>query len=494
MPAQAGTRRLAVLVGHNVGSGERPPLRYAEADAAKLASVLTELGDVAPSDLLVLQGRDLATVRGALERVARQVAALRAVPGTRVVLLFYFSGHSDGVALELGTERLPYADLRRWLEATRADVRLAIVDSCRSGALLRFKGGRPGPGFELRLTDELHSTGHALLTSSAEDELALESREVGGSLFTHHLVSGLRGAADSSGDGLVTLAEAYQYAYAHTVSATADVLLGRQHPAYDYRLSGKGELVLTQLPSPGTALELPSDFERALLLRPDRGQVLAELGPGAVPRLAVPPGDYELRAWRAGRQHGGTVRAAAGEVRHVRWEDLAPMPSATPVSGAKGAAVEPAPREPVLRLGIGAGLRKSVAEDMGPLQALRLELSGTDSRGLVASVEVARGARPVGREAAGVLALGYRWGTRRGALEAAVGVEAGAQFLRQSTGAGVGWALAPSLGPTATLSWKVASRLALQLGGRAPLSIVPQDGAGRLRLLPGAELGARVDL
>lgn len=344
--AEAGTRRIAVLVGHNVGSGERPPLRYAEADAVKLAGVLSELGDVPDSDLIVLQGQDLTTVRAALDAAAKKVDSLRVLPDTRVVLLFYFSGHSDGVALELGTERLPYADLRRWLDATRADVRLAIVDSCRSGALLRFKGGRPGPSFELRLTDEVHSTGHALLTSSAEDELALESREVGGSLFTHHLVSGLRGAADASGDGLVTLAEAYQYAYAHTVSATADVLTGAQHPAYDYRLTGKGELILTQLPSPGTALELPNDFERALLLRPGRGQVLAELGPGAVPRLAVPPGDYELRAWRAGKQHQGTLRAPAGQVLKVRWADLQPVAPASSVGGAKGGE-EPAPRTAV---------------------------------------------------------------------------------------------------------------------------------------------------
>ncbi|MCP3168720.1 caspase family protein [Myxococcus qinghaiensis] len=345
-PAEAGTRRIAVLVGHNVGSGERPPLRYAEADAVKLAGVLSELGDVPTSDLMVLQGQDLTTVRAALDAATKKVDSLRGLPDTRVVLLFYFSGHSDGVALELGTERLLYADLRRWLDATHADVRLAIVDSCRSGALLRFKGGRPGPSFELRLTDEVHSTGHALLTSSAEDELALESREVGGSLFTHHLVSGLRGAADASGDGLVTLAEAYQYAYAHTVSATADVLTGAQHPAYDYRLTGKGELILTQLPSPGTALELPNDFERALLLRPGRGQVLAELGPGAVPRLAVPPGDYELRAWRAGKQHQATLRAPAGQVLKVRWEDLQPVAPASSVGGTKGGE-DPAPRTAV---------------------------------------------------------------------------------------------------------------------------------------------------
>ncbi|AGC43973.1 ICE-like protease [Myxococcus stipitatus DSM 14675] len=337
LPAQAGTRRIAVLVGHNVGSGTRPPLRYAEADAAKLAGVLSELGDVAASDLIVLQGKDLATVRRALETAAKKVDSLRGAPDTRVVLLFYFSGHSDGVALELGTERLPYKDLRNWLEATRADVRLAIVDSCRSGALLQFKGGRPGPSFELRLTDEVHSTGHALLTSSAEDELALESREVGGSLFTHHLVSGLRGAADASGDGLVTLGEAYQYAYFHTVSATADVLTGAQHPAYAYRLTGKGELVLTQLPSPGTALELPPDFERALLLRTGRGPVLAELGLGAVPRLAVPPGEYELRAWRGGQQYIGTVNASWGQVLKVGWADLQPVGQKALAGLAKGA-------------------------------------------------------------------------------------------------------------------------------------------------------------
>jgi hypothetical protein len=498
LPARAEIRRLAVLVGHNVGGGERPPLRYAEADASKLASVLTELGDVAAGDVVMLQGRDLGTVRAALEGVARKVAALRAVPDMRVVLLFYFSGHSDGVALELGRERLPYAALREWLESTKADVRLAIVDSCRSGALLRIKGGRPGPTFELRLTDELHSSGHALLTSSAEDELALESREVGGSLFTHHLVSGLRGAADASGDGLVTLAEAYQYAYAHTVSATADVLLGGQHPGYDYRLSGKGELVLTQLPSPGTALELPADFERALLLRPGRGQVMAELGPGAVPRLAVPPGDYELRAWRAGRQHGGTVHAPAGQVKRVRWEDLAPVPAAAPVASSKGdPGLEPplaTPEPSGLRLGVRGGVRQAVAEGMGALQSLRLELSGTSRKGPVLSVELGRGAGPVGREAAGGLTLGYRWALRRGPLEASAGLEGGVQFIRQSSPRGVAWALAPGLGPAATLSWDVAPSLALQLGAHGPGTFLKQDGQLGMRLLPGVDLGVRLGL
>jgi hypothetical protein len=72
---------------------------------------------------------------------------------------------------------------------TRADVRVAIVDGCQSGALVG-KGGARAPGFEIRLIDQLDASGEAMLTSSAADELALESREIRGSFFTHHLVSG----------------------------------------------------------------------------------------------------------------------------------------------------------------------------------------------------------------------------------------------------------------------------------------------------------------
>ena len=70
--------------------------------------------------------------------------------------------------------------------------------------------------------DDLASTGEALLTSSAADENALESKEIRGSFFSHHLVSGLRGAADSSGDGQVTLAEASSKAIENIARAVGD--------------------------------------------------------------------------------------------------------------------------------------------------------------------------------------------------------------------------------------------------------------------------------
>lgn len=120
-----------------------------------------------PDDLFLLQGRDLASLTRALALAGRRVIAHQRDPSNRVVLLFYFSGHSDGVALELGRERLAFAELRHWLPGSGAEVRVALVDSCKSGALLSAKGGRPAPAFQIRLTDQLASAGEAVLTSSA---------------------------------------------------------------------------------------------------------------------------------------------------------------------------------------------------------------------------------------------------------------------------------------------------------------------------------------
>ena len=59
------------------------------------------------------------------------------------------------------------------------------------------------------------------LAATAASEDAQESDELRGSFFTHYLVSGLLGAADEDGDGAVTLAEAYDHAYAATLRATS---------------------------------------------------------------------------------------------------------------------------------------------------------------------------------------------------------------------------------------------------------------------------------
>ncbi|MBI5548677.1 MAG: caspase family protein, partial [Deltaproteobacteria bacterium] len=285
-PASAATRRLAVLVGNNAGSGDRPSLRWAETDAAKLARVLVEVGEVDSEDVALRLGGSVADLEGALAQVKERLAVARRTSDARLLLYFYFSGHSDGESLELGRERYPIARLKARLAEVGADVRLTILDACRSGAAIASKGGSKAPPFEIRMADSLVSTGEVLLASSAADELALESPEVRGSYFTHFFVSGIRGAADSSGDGLITLQEAYRFAYDRTVAASSATLQPPQHPTYDFRLSGQGELVLAALTARTAGLVLPPGFERALVLDLARDQVVAEIPVGASPRVA----------------------------------------------------------------------------------------------------------------------------------------------------------------------------------------------------------------
>jgi len=332
-PSSAETRRVAIVVGNNAGGPTEKPLHYAEEDATKMADVLAQLGDVHAEHLFLLRGRGRGDLKTSIARATELVAGFRANPEDRTVLIFYYSGHSDGDALELGEDRVPYAELRTWLSDTRTDVRVVVVDGCKSGALVQHKGGTRGPPFEIKLSDQLDATGEAMLTSSAADELALESREIRGSFFTHHLVSGLRGAADASGDGRITLSETYQYAVDHTLSATASTGV-RQHPGYDYRLAGKGELVLTEMTQPSATLELPSGFERALIVLVRRDQVLAELTSDATRRIALAPGEYAVRVWKGTQAYAARASVAAGDARKLSWSDLQPVSS--PAVAGKG--------------------------------------------------------------------------------------------------------------------------------------------------------------
>jgi uncharacterized caspase-like protein len=496
-PARAATHRVAVVVGNNIGRGDLPPLRFAEDDAAEVGRVLVELGGVAERDLYLVRGGDRAAVDSALARARARVAALRRLPGSRVVLLFYFSGHSDGIAFELGTDRLPFAELRRWLGATGADVRLAVVDTCKSGALVAVKGGAPAPAFQIRLSDEVASSGEALLTSSAADEIALESREIGGSFFTHHLISGLRGAADTSGDGRVTLGEAYRYAYAHTISTTDATVAGAQHPVYDYRLSGQGELVITQLPIGAGRLVVPPGHDRALVVAPARHQVLAEVTAGALAPLAVPAGDYDVRAWLAGRPFHGRIRIAAGETRRVRWSELRPAPAVFTAGkgGDRGGVAGALGLDHGLAVSIAAGAQPGIADDVAALPSLRLTIGGAAASGarLLLRVGTARG--DGFRESAALAAAGARWGTDRGRLRAWVGLDLGGGAIAQDidttrrrwTGAVIG-------GPAAGLALRVTDRVSLGLDGELTLAVLRRNGGAAAAWLPAGWLSAIVAL
>jgi hypothetical protein len=313
-------RRFALLIGVNDGGPGRAKLRYATSDARSVERVLENLGGVAPSDLVFVAEP---TRAAALAGFARVDAIMRQgqTPGVRRELLVYYSGHSDEEGLLIGSDRVSYDELRARIKQLPAELRVAILDSCASGAFTRGKGGVRRPPFLVDASADMR--GHAFLTSSAANEVAQESDRIAASFFTHYLVSGLRGAADVNQDHRVTLQEAYQFASAETLARTERTKGGPQHAAYEFELAGTGDMVVTDVRTTQASLVLASDLAGRISVREAGGGLVAELRKtaGNTIELGVEAGSYVV-AMDAG---GGTVFEATATLASGEHADLSKL-------------------------------------------------------------------------------------------------------------------------------------------------------------------------
>jgi hypothetical protein len=300
--APAGVQRHALVVGANYGGPDRPALRFAISDAERFARVVVELGGVSSQNATLLKQPGLRELEGAIEQLRTRVSeASRTAQvngGGRTEALLYYSGHADDKGLLLGEDRYSYRSLRDRLDEVPADVRIAVLDACASGAITRLKGGKLRQPFLVDESSDMR--GHAFLTSSAETEAAQESDRIGGSYFTHYLVSGLRGAADVNGEGKVTLNEAYQFAFNETLGRTVDTKGGAQHPSYDINLSGTGDVVMTDLRQTSATLVLDGSLDGRFFVRNSAKELVVELYKpyGRQVELGLAPGRYEVHVER----------------------------------------------------------------------------------------------------------------------------------------------------------------------------------------------------
>jgi hypothetical protein len=310
------TRRVALVIGHHDGGAGRETLMYAGRDASAFRRTLEELGGLHSGDATLLINPDSTRVARALDDMEARTRAFKR-SGQRVEAIVYYSGHADDKGFRLGAEGFAYRTFRDRLNSLGADVRIAVVDACESGALTRLKGGRPAPAF---LVDQsIRSEGYAILTSSSGNEAAQESDRLGGSFFTHALNTGLRGAADASRDGKVTLHEAYQFAFNETLARTQSTRGGPQHAGYEIQLTGSGDVVLTDLREASTTMELPGTLHGRLFIRDSLGHLAAELNKpaGADMQLGLAPGTYDVRLQQGARWSVSTVTLVEGKVTRL---------------------------------------------------------------------------------------------------------------------------------------------------------------------------------
>lgn len=212
--------KYAILVGINEYEDSKLyPLKYAEKDCAKIREVLTDpkIGTFKPENVQTLCGKDVT-----IKKIQEVVNFIMGLPPDAVVL-FYFAGHSfyggigNDVYISTYDTSVDYLEANsdagikmnylyeRLFHQTRVQQLLLIMDCCFSGALVpesvvagfpSFRGGRKNR--------------YAILSSLGASP-SYETDEHKGGSFTYYLVKGLRGEADASGQGTVSLEDLLRY-------------------------------------------------------------------------------------------------------------------------------------------------------------------------------------------------------------------------------------------------------------------------------------------
>ena len=259
-PAAARAQHWAVVVGVSDYADSRiPSLRFAAADARAVYDWLVDPngGRYAPARVRLLLDREATAtnIRDALFNWLRQAIA-------EDVVLIYFAGHgspdspdsaqnlfllpNDTRYDNVAATGFPMWDietaLKRFIAARRVVV---IADACHSGgvgasfdlARRAVEGARVNPIASGLQSLSRVGDGIAVISASDERQLSAEGARFGGGhgVFTYFLIEGLRGAADYSRDGRVSLGELIPYLSENvrreTQSAQSPTVAGKFDPA-----------------------------------------------------------------------------------------------------------------------------------------------------------------------------------------------------------------------------------------------------------------------
>jgi len=191
-------------------------LMYTDDDAYRIYAFLkSPEGGAVPEDHI----RILIDESAVAENIFKGLDDIIAMAGKDDVVLVYLAGHGlQGFYVPTDSDgyrnRVEYEDIKSRLTHCQARQKLVIADACYSGSLLAAKS----PMFEsvdLFYKKLLASGGGtAFLLSSKQEEFSLESQGLRQGIFSHYLVEGLKGEADTNKDKLVSLEELYTYVYA----------------------------------------------------------------------------------------------------------------------------------------------------------------------------------------------------------------------------------------------------------------------------------------
>ncbi len=237
----------AAVIGINQYKDSKLNLKYARNDAEAFASYLrTNLG--LDNDHLFELYDENATKTKISSLLGNQLA--RKVKTEDTVYIF-FAGHGapeydsssmdrDKIRKYILTHNVELDDLyttaismdtvAEIFGRIQAERIIFIIDSCYSGGsggrtILAHNSGRAVLSDEF-LSRIAQGRGRIILTSSRENEVSQESDKLKHGFFTYYLLEGLKGKADTDGNGVIDLDEISLYLNRHVPAATENA----QHP------------------------------------------------------------------------------------------------------------------------------------------------------------------------------------------------------------------------------------------------------------------------
>jgi DNA-binding winged helix-turn-helix (wHTH) protein len=290
--------RWAVLVGINHYAVGFPALRFCVSDATEMQAALTAWPDsgYTTERIRLLIGNSEAKTEVSRSAILQELDNLVEKAGPEDQLLFYFAGHGEALGnndvLLIPSDARPgrllphtavsLAEVKRLLMLSQARSKIIILDACYTGvptsADTGYRSIRSGQEEVERAASNVkrlaqHAEGLAILHAGSRSPVR-EIPELGHGLFTHFLLRGLRGEANTRADTVITVTELYEYVRGQMDSWANSHDGQAQHPTYE--LAGYGDLALINVPG-----------------------AVDQIGPGRKPtRRVAPAGDALLAPLR----------------------------------------------------------------------------------------------------------------------------------------------------------------------------------------------------
>jgi Caspase domain len=242
----AEVHRMGLFIGNDRGLKSESELKYASRDAQEMSKIFRQTGLYQQADLILLTNTSLDQVQASMATIESS-AQKRRKQGLQTQLFVYFSGHGDAQSLHIHGQKLNRDELVTWLNNLPCELKIVVLDACESGDFLRSKGGSFLQDLPVQIENNLKSRGSIIVSSTSRGELAQESDEYRGAVFTHHLANGLRGLADYNGDGWIGLQESFEYSRRATSMDMALQGSLRQNPSFDLDLVGGSDPGLVPL-------------------------------------------------------------------------------------------------------------------------------------------------------------------------------------------------------------------------------------------------------